>query len=102
MMSAIIPNSLSLNIRSTVLAISVIVFTVGSIAGPPVLAQDTAPPPSPGDNVRFGYVIHQSVDFGGHVVTQSGSGAMYDTLVNIQSGPRILDSSFQMTAVNPA
>ena len=27
---------------------------------------------------------------------------MYDTLVNIQSGPRILDSSFQMIAVNPA
>src|ERR1700723_2263305 len=92
MMSAIISN----------LAISVIVFTVGTIAGRPVLAQDTTPPASPGDNVRFGYVIHQSVDFGGHIVTQSGSGAMYDTLVNIQSGPRLLDSSLQMTAVNPA
>ena len=42
------------------------------------------------------------VDLGGHIVTQSGSDAMYDTLVNIQSGPRILDSSFQMIAVNPA
>ncbi len=74
-----------------------------AIAGPPALAQDTTPPPAaPGDNVRFGYVIHQSVDFGGHIVTQSGSGAMYDTLVNIQSGPRLLDSSFRMTAVDPA
>ncbi len=72
-------------------------------AGSPAFAQDTLPPPpSPGDNIRFGYVIHQSVDLGGHIVTQSGSGAMYDTLVNIQSGPRILDSSFQMIAVNPA
>ena len=102
MMSAIISNSLLLNIRDTALAISVIVFTVSTIAGPPALAQDTTPPPAPGDNVRFGYVIHQSVDFGGHIVTQSGSGAIYDTLVNIQSGPRILDSSFQMTAVSPA
>jgi hypothetical protein len=102
MMSAIISNSLLLNIRGTALAISVIVLTVCTIAGPPALAQDTAPPPAPGDNVRFGYVIHQSVDFGGHIVTQSGSGAMYDTLVNIQSGPRLLDSSFQMIAVNPA
>ena len=101
-MSAIISNSLLLNIRGTALAISVIVLTVGTIAGPPASAQDTTPPPAPGDNVRFGYIIHQSVDFGGHIVTQSGSGAMYDTLVNIQSGPRLLDSSFQMTAVNPA
>ena len=101
-MSAITSKSLSLNLRDTALAISVIVLTVCTIAGPPVLGQDTTPPPLPGDNVRFGYVIHQSVDFGGHIVTQSGSGAMYDTLVNIQSGPRLLDSSFQMTAVNPA
>ncbi len=57
---------------------------------------------SPGDNIRYGYVIHQSVELGGHFVTQSGSGAMYATLVNIQSGPRILDSSLEMVAVNPS
>src|ERR1700688_1751194 len=102
MMSAIISKSLLLNIRGTALVIPVIVFTFGIVSGSAAHAQDTTPPPSPGDNVRFGYVIHQSVDFGGHIVTQSGSGAMYDTLVNIQSGPRLLDSSFQMTAVNPA
>ncbi len=102
MMSVIISNSLLLKIRGTALVISVIAFSAGIVAVRPALAQDTAPPPVPGDNVRFGYVIHQSVDFGGHIVTQSGSGAMYDTLVNIQSGPRLLDSSFQMVAVNPA
>ena len=32
----------------------------------------------------------------------SGSGAMYDTLVNLQSGPRILDHSLEMRAVDPA
>jgi hypothetical protein len=102
MMNAISSISLLLNLRGTALVISAIVFTGGIIAGPPALAQDTTPPPAPGDNVRYGYVIHQSVDFGGHIVTQSGSGAMYDTLVNVHSGPRILDSSFQMIAVNPA
>jgi hypothetical protein len=115
MMSVISSISLLLNLRGTSLVISAIVFTAGIVAGPPAIAQDTtppvrppaaaqdtAPPPAPGDNIRFGYVIHQSVDFGGHIVTQSGSGAMYDTLVNIQSGPRLLDSSFQMVAVNPA
>ncbi len=101
-MNVIVSKSLLLNIRGTALAILLIMFTVGAIASPLALAQDTTPPPAPGDNLRYGYVIHQSVDLGGHIVTQSGSGAMYATLVNIQSGPRILDSSFQMIAVNPA
>ena len=39
-----------------------------------------------------GYITHQSIELGGHIVDQSGSGAMYDTLVNLQSGPRILQS----------
>src|SRR5271168_2996885 len=67
---------------------------------PPPTTPDA--PPSPGDNVRYGFVIHQSIDLGGHITENSGSRAMYDTLVNIQSGPRILDSTFQMFAVNPA
>jgi opacity protein-like surface antigen len=102
MMSALSSISRLLNFRRTALAISPIVLAAGIVAGSPAFAQDTTPPPAPGDNIRFGYVIHQSVEFGGHFVTQAGSGAMYDTLVNIQSGPRLLDSSFQMVAVNPA
>jgi hypothetical protein len=39
------------------------------------------------------------VDFGGHVSSLSGSGAMYDTLVNIQSGPRVLGQTFEMHAL---
>src|SRR5580700_3721448 len=37
-----------------------------------------------------GYTLHESIDLGGHVANIDGSGAMYDTLVNQQSGPRIL------------
>jgi opacity protein-like surface antigen len=101
MMSVISSISLLLNRRHAAAVISAIVFIAVIFAGSGAIAQDTTPAPSPGDNVRFGYTIHQSIDLGGHIVTQSGSGAMYDTLVNIQSGPRILDSSFQMIAVDP-
>ena len=37
-----------------------------------------------------GYTLHESIDLGGHAANIDGSGAMYDTLVNEQSGPRIL------------
>jgi hypothetical protein len=48
--------------------------------------------------VQNGYIIRQSADLGGHIVNKSGSGAMYDTLVNIQSGPRVLGETFAMHA----
>ena len=59
-------------------------------------------PASPGDNIRFGYLIHQTLELGGHIADYSGSGAVYDTLVNLQSGPRILNQSLEMHAVNTA
>jgi hypothetical protein len=46
-----------------------------------------------------GYMIHQSVDLGGHIAGTSGSGAMYDTLVNMQSGPRVLNETFELRAL---
>ena len=101
MMSAIRSISLLLKPRGNALAIAAIVFVAGVVTGSSALAQDTTPPPSPGDNIRYGYVIHQSTDLGGHITTQSGSSAMYDTLVNVQSGPRILDNTLEMIAVKP-
>ena len=65
----------------------------------PASADDAAPTPT--DNIRFGYVVHESLTLGGHLVTQYGSRAMYDTLVNLQSGPRILDGSLELRAVDP-
>jgi hypothetical protein len=55
-----------------------------------------APPKQVQEN---GYVIRQTVDLGGHIVGVSGSGAMYDTLVNLQSGPRVLGQTFTMRAL---
>jgi hypothetical protein len=36
-----------------------------------------------------GYIGHYTVDMGGRISNQVGAGAMYDTLVNLQSGPRM-------------
>src|ERR1700728_4891198 len=46
-----------------------------------------------------GYTLHESIDLGGHVANHDGSGAMYDTLVNQQSGPRILGETYELRAL---
>ena len=53
--------------------------------------------PAPG--VQDGYAVHNTVDLGGHIAGISGSGSMYDTLVNIHSGPRVLGQTFTMHAL---
>lgn len=50
------------------------------------------------DTTKSSYDIHQSFDMGGHIVNQSGSGAMYGTLVNLSSGPRILNHTLEVHA----
>src|SRR5262249_39846362 len=47
-----------------------------------------------------GYTVHQSVEFGGHIVEQTGSDSMYSTLVDIHSGPRLLEQSLSMQSQN--
>src|SRR5690242_17248546 len=64
------------------------------------LAQET-PSQTPEEKVIGGYITHQSVDVGGHIVDQSGSGPMYNTLINIHTGPRILNQSLTMRAKDP-
>lgn len=59
-------------------------------------AQDSPPPQ---ERIEGGYAIHQSIDLGVRVADTSGSSAMYDTLVNLQSGPRILGQTLNLHAV---
>ncbi|MGA7158319.1 MAG: hypothetical protein WBY53_15835 [Acidobacteriaceae bacterium] len=49
--------------------------------------------------VQNGFVLHESADLGGHYAKVVGSGSMYDTLVNIQSGPRVFGETFTLHAV---
>ncbi len=57
------------------------------------------PAPDPAPVVPQGYTIQESVDLGGHMVGLSGSGSMYDTMVNMQSGMRMLGDTFTMRAL---
>ncbi len=93
--------SLMHGFRRGSLIFSVMALPVSLGLGLSVAAQDTTPP-TPTDNVRFGYTIHQSVDLGGHIADHSGSGAVYATMINQHSGPRLLDFSLDMRSVKPA
>ncbi|WP_158752112.1 hypothetical protein [Acidobacterium sp. S8] len=67
-------------------------------------SKETTPPAQetttqPKETIKDGYAIHQTVDLGGHIAEHSGSDPMYATLVNLQSGPRILSQSLEMHAV---
>ena len=60
------------------------------------IAQETAATPASSDPISapFGYSLHQSIDLGGRVANTTGSHAMYSTLVNLRSGPRVLGETF--------
>jgi hypothetical protein len=51
---------------------------------------------NPEEVVRGGYVIHQSVDLGYRISDQTGSDAMYNTLVNQHDGPRVFEQTLSM------
>ena len=87
--------------RRSLLALCAIAGSAALMIELPVIAQDASASP-PADKVMDGYVVHQSIDLGGHIADHSGSGAVYDTLVNLQTGPRILDESLELRAVNPS
>ena len=85
------------------IAVSIGVASLLMTAGLAVAQNPTPakPLPTPDSQITApaGYTIHQTVDLGGHISNLSGSSAMYDTLVNIQSGPRVLGETFQMHAL---
>ena len=58
--------------------------------------------PEPKETVRDGYAVHQSIDMGGHIADENGNPGMYNTLVNMHSGARILEQSLEMHAVTGA
>ncbi len=66
------------------------------LTGAYAAGQNASPPE---EVTKEGYVIHQTADLGGHIVDYSGSGAMWATLVNLQSGPRVLGQTFEMHSV---
>jgi hypothetical protein len=57
-------------------------------------------PPDSGEGKEIGgFRVTQSLEVGGRITDVSGSQAMYDTLVNQQSGARILEQSLSMQSL---
>jgi hypothetical protein len=92
--------------KSSRLVVVVGVLISGLLLSPPpmVFAQS----PSAGQTASTepegvtsgGYLIHSSVELGYRYNNVTGSGSMYDTLVNLQSGPRFLDETLSMQSVD--
>jgi len=69
------------------------------VAQAPTASPTPAAPAEDGIN-SGGYQIHSSVELGYRSNNVTGSTDMYDTLVNLQTGPRILDQTLTMQSLN--
>jgi hypothetical protein len=85
-----------------VMAIGMTALVLASLPGPLFAQSSTTqnPPSEPEGVTSGGYVVHSSGEVGYRSTDVSGSGAMYDTLVNLQSGPRLLDETLSMQSAD--
>src|SRR5271157_1551919 len=59
-----------------------------------------SPPPAAAEGKEIGgFQVTQSIELGGRIAEVTGSQAMYDTLVNYQTGARILEQSLTMQSL---
>ncbi len=66
-------------------------------------AQSSKPaqePAEPEGMNTAGYLVHSSIEFGYRSTDVTGSGAMYDTLIDLPSGPRLLEQTLSMHALD--
>ena len=61
----------------------------------------SAQQPDPEGIEQGNYNIKQSVEFGYRFTDVTGSQATYDTFVNLQQGPRLLDFTTEMRSLEP-
>jgi len=67
----------------------------------PAQSQSSANPPAEPEGMTSGdYVVHSSLEAGYRSSNLTGSADMYDTLVNLQTGPRLLDETLSMQALD--
>src|SRR5271167_3528152 len=61
----------------------------------------SASPPASGEGKEIGgFQVTQSIELGGRITEVTGSQPMYDTLVNLQTGVRILEQSLTMQSLS--
>jgi len=85
--------------RSAGLAAFVIGASASVQAQNPVVPSTAAPAPETHFTTPEGYTAHHSVDIGGRYNYVNGSGAMYDTMVNLHSGPRVAGETLELRAL---
>lgn len=81
------------------IGIAILLMTGGIAAGQNPTPAAPLPAPESQMAAPDGYSTHQSIDLGGRIASVTGSRAMYDTLVNLQSGPRVQGMTFEMRAM---
>ena len=74
----------------------VMLFSVLASAQAPENKSDQGQPKPPEGWEGGGYVVRQTIEIGGRVSDTTGSSEMYNTLVNLHSGPRILEQNLTM------
>jgi len=95
---SLISESFAVKLVLVVLASVLVGFCPGMLSAQTSNASQT---PADSDGITSGgYQIHSSIELGGRAVGVSGSGDMYDTLVNLQSGPRFLDETLSMRSLD--
>ena len=90
-------------IGSAIAGVAISVFFVAPCLFAPTaaLGQNATTPAAPDTQMSIpgGYSVHETVDLGGRLNDVVGSGAMYDSLLNTHTGPRILGETFEMHAL---
>ncbi len=79
--------------------VAVLLATTGAAVAQETTPGATTPAPSTPMSIPNGYTAHHTVDLGGRMSSTTGSDAMYDTLVNMHSGPRVQGETFEMHAL---
>ncbi|MGB7729800.1 MAG: hypothetical protein WBL50_17345 [Candidatus Acidiferrum sp.] len=79
---------------------SVVFFTLASAMMLAARTPAQQPEEQPGID-QGNYNIKQSVEFGGRFTSVSGNEQTYDTMVNLQQGPRLLNFTTDMHSLDP-
>ena len=104
-----VPERSSAAVRTGLAIVFAVLLCAAFLFSPAVLfAQTTtasptptpAPPAEPDGVTSGGYQIHSSLEVGYRAANVTGSNDMYDTLVNLQAGPRFLEQTLSMQALN--
>jgi len=88
-------------LRLGIIAAGLLLAVQSGAQNPPASPPPTPPPSAAADEGKDigSFHVTQSIEFGGRISAVSGSQAMYDTLVNQQSGARILEQSLTMQSL---